>query len=198
MRHNGKFLWLNRELGICFVNDGGGDNDGGGGGNSDDDGDDDDVPVEELKKALKNARKLERAAIRERDALKREKQQREDGDKTEAEKAAAKIAELENQVKSYEIKEREAKVSSVIAEKAKLAGALVPEDIHALIRGNLEIDDDGNVKNADSAVKAFKELRPQYFQEGNIDSNARGNNRDNGGSEATSMNDAIRRAAGRA
>jgi hypothetical protein len=177
----------------CFVNDDGGNDDGGG-------GNDDDEPtgdLEAIKLALKNARKLERNAVRERDALKREKDERDNASKTELEKAQSKAAELEAKIREYETKEREATVSNAIAETAKKLGAIYPDDVYALVKNKVDVDDSGSVKNAERVVKELRETRPALFNEVDVDQNARNNNRSEKPSTSMDMSNQIRRATGR-
>lgn len=90
---------------------------------------------------------------------------REDAEKTELEKAQSKLAELEGELTGYKQRERDAALRRQVADVATKLGAHYPEDMYALVQGELDVADDGKVRNAEAAIKSLKESRPALFRE---------------------------------
>lgn len=108
--------------------------------------------LEELEKAEEERRKAE---MSEAERLKVEKE--------EAEKRAAELAE---QAKKAEEAAKQRIINTEIRSVARALNANDPNDVLALLdKSNIEIDEDGNVKGVEEAVKALKESKPWMFKQ---------------------------------
>jgi len=147
---------------------------------------------------IQNQRRAERTLKKERDDATGKVKEYEDKDKTELEKIQTKNKELEEQVKTLLAEQTRRNVASVIETAAQAAGALYPADVFKLIdQSELEMSDDGKVKNAEKVIQNLKQARPALF--GRAPSADGGAGRQGSSPEGAGvMNDLIRRAAGRA
>lgn len=144
---------------------------------------------------IKTLRGNERTLKRERDDAQGKLRTRDDADKTELEKATTLISEMQGKLDVLTRKERDAILRVAVAEVAKKNNAYVPEDIYALISSDLEVDDDGKPKNAETLVKALKAARPQYFGKQGVD--ARTQQQQNGNQTNVDWNTGVRALFGR-
>lgn len=197
MRYDSRFFG---QYGICCTNDNGGDENGGGGGNQQQQQQQKDPPwksefgdtfdADKAWEALQNSRKESRGFRSERDRLTTQLKERDDADKSETEKLRERLDNLEKENQGYKTRERETRVSRVVAEAASAAGAIYPEDVYALVSSQLEIDDNGEVRNAVGVIRELKSRRPALFDDGNVDQNQQ--NRQRGSNSAVNMNDLLR------
>lgn len=138
-------------------------------------------------------RKAEREALKRAEAAEKKLKEREDAERSDLEKAQARATELEEKLKSYEQRERESALRAQVAEVAKKIGAYYPEDVYVLVHEDLEVGDDGKVRNADAVVKSLKQNRPALFQRQTADA---GSGR-NGNAGPSEFNQSIRSMFGR-
>lgn len=116
---------------------------------------------------------------------------------TEAEKAEARIKELEARNADLEKTARTATVSALVTAAATTAGFANPSLANRLIRAeDIEFSDDGKPTNLDALMKDL--LRDNPYLVGRRGSANQGDGREGGGNTGTTMNDRIRQAAGRA
>lgn len=182
--------------------DGGDDKGGSGGGGDGGKGGDtppwgDEFKPEQAWATITNLRKSERelkSAVR---TLTTKVEAFETKDKTESEKLQDANTKLADRVKELEGRERAGSLRSQVAEEAKKAGAIYPDDVYALVQEDLEVSDEGKARNASEVVKTLKASRPQLFGRANgADGNAgRGGSTPTGSVDINSM---IRRASGHA
>lgn len=141
---------------------------------------------------IKAQRASERKALRERDAALAELKKRQDAEKTEAERLAERVKELETA-----IAQRDQQLTQTAIEAAlRDAGAKHPDLLVARVSAaDLDRDERGRFSNLDKQVDTLRQRYPDLFF-------SRTGSADGGGglvSAATdSMNSLIRRAAGRA
>jgi hypothetical protein len=116
----------------------------------------------ELDEKLKRLEALEKAEEERRKAEMTEAE-RLKAEKEEAEKKAQEAAE---QVKKAQESAQQRIINTEIRSVARVLNANDPNDVLALIdKSGIEIDDDGNVKGVDEAVKALKEAKPWMFKQ---------------------------------
>ena len=108
---------------------------------------------------LDNARKAERAAKREADELRNKLKALEDAQLSEAEKLQRRVQELETANQRYEQQQREATLRSTVAEEARKAGAVYPDELFALVREDL----DDTASNAAKVIRDYKASHPLLF-----------------------------------
>jgi hypothetical protein len=168
----------------------------GAGGNEQQGGDD----LAGLKSALDKERAERRKFEREFKQLADWKRQREQQEMTDAERTAARLKEFEAKEQEWERERRDLRLQTAITAAATKAGALNPEILHRLVDGGaVEWNDEtGQPKNLTAVVNELKREYPAMFRThggaGSADAGA-----GNGGNRPEqSMNDLIRRAAGRA
>lgn len=204
--------FLQRHNAGLSVNDGGGDGGQGGGGGAGDGGQGaggqqqkdppwksefgDSFDPNRAWTTIETQRKNERDAVKRAETAERKLKEIEDSGKSELEKTQARAAELEKENATFKQQERESAQRSAIAEEAKKAGAHYPEDIFVLVQRDLDVGEDGRVRNADKVVRDLKQSRPALFQRQSADAGA-GKNGSSSSGGAQSINDALRRAAGR-
>lgn len=191
-----------KELGFCFVNDEDKGDDNGGAGNDEKK----DAPwarefgdkfePDKAWETIQNSRKSERQMRNKLESLEKRISERDDADKSEIDKVKSQLEKLMEENNTYKQRERERTLSSVVAEAARKEGAIYPDDVYALVASQLEVDDDGKPRNADSIIRNLKSNRPMLFEDRNVDQNVQNRQRSNNQS-SNNMNDLIRRAAGK-
>jgi len=163
-----------------------------------DDGDGDDLG--KLKTALGKERQRARELEREVKPLRTFKQERESSEKTASEKVAARIAELEGQVTTAQQRERTYALRDAIEEAVsgeKLTLAAPVGRLLKLIDGEaVDWSDDGKPQNATALLKGLVKSDPYLFAARRVPSADGGAGRESG-SGVPSINDQIRRMAGR-
>lgn len=122
-------------------------------------------------------------------------QQFEDRDKSELTKAQEAATAKEQEAHEWAGKFRTLLAENAVRDAAEAAGARKPRTIWRLIKDDLEVDEEGQVRNLDKALKAIKESDPELFRvvDGGADG---GKGREAGANGATNMNDLLRRQAG--
>lgn len=147
--------------------------------------------------ALQREREARENAIKERDALAAKVKEFEDRDKSEAQKNAERIQELEQQLTAEQSARRTALAEVATTTAARKANFRNPDLAFRLIAGDVEFDDKGQPKNIDRLLSDLAKTYPDLVS-GNGGGSGLG---PQGAPVATgnqSMNDIIRRAAGRA
>lgn len=116
----------------------------------------------ELDEKLKRLEALEKADEERRKAEMTEAERL----KAEKEEAAKKAEEAAEQVKKAQETANQRIVNTEIRSVARALNANDPNDVLALLdKSIVEIDDDGNVKGVEEAVKALKEAKPWMFKQ---------------------------------
>ncbi len=146
-----------------------------------------------LKSALQAEREARRTEEKTRKDLEKRLKAIEDSGKTEAEKIAARLKELEddNAAKSRAIQERDAK--DAVREAARKAGAPDADLVYRVIRADLEYDE-GRAVNVKDLIDDLKATTPHLFKApaGKAD----GGSGTSGKPKHDDMNARIRQAAG--
>lgn len=114
---------------------------------------------------------------------------------TDAEKAAQALADRERALNEREVKAVERENVSTVAAAASALGFRDPRDAYALIREDLDRNDDGTIKNPDRALRDLLRDKP-YLGTGAGGADA-GQGRGAGAPIGRTFNDAIRTAAGK-
>ncbi len=84
----------------------------------------------------------------------------------EKEEAARKAQEAEEQAKKAQESANQRIINTEIRSIARSLNANDPNDVLALLdKSNVEIDEEGNVKGVEDAVKALKEAKPWMFKQ---------------------------------
>jgi hypothetical protein len=130
-------------------------------GNSTDDGDfDKDRAIGTIKKLRENEKTLKQQ-LKELETLKAKQKEREDAEKSEADRLKEQIADLESKATKAERELTETLNRTAIERAASKAGAADPEDIFRLLDpDDFERDDAGKVTNADDLVKDLLKRKP--------------------------------------
>ncbi|MDF1510779.1 scaffolding protein [Robertmurraya sp. DFI.2.37] len=116
----------------------------------------------ELDEKLKRLEALEKADEERRKAEMTEAERL----KAEKEEAAKKAEEAAEQAKKAQETANQRIVNTEIRSVARALNANDPNDVLALLdKSIVEIDDDGNVKGVEEAVKALKEAKPWMFKQ---------------------------------
>jgi predicted nucleic acid-binding Zn-ribbon protein len=88
-------------------------------------------------------------------------QELEDAQKSDLERAQAKVAALEAQVASAQAAHRDALIRAAVEREAHAQGAVKADVVYRLVdRAAIELGADGEVKGADKAVKALLDAEP--------------------------------------
>lgn len=122
-------------------------------------------------------------------------QQFEDRDKSELTKAQEAATAKEQEAGEWAAKYRTLLAEQTVRDAAQDAGARNPRAIWRLIKDDLEVGEDGQVRNLDKALKAAKESTPELFKvvDGTADG---GRGRQDASNGMTDMNRLVRRHAG--
>lgn len=120
----------------------------------------------------------------------------EDEKLSESEKLQNRVKELEEKEKQWERERTESRLRSQVAEAGRKAGAIDPDVLYRLVDpDDIVLDDSGKPKNLDALIKHLRDTRPYLFgKPGSADGGA---GRRTGATGAETMNDRIRRLAGR-
>lgn len=144
--------------------------------------------------ALRREREQREAAERANRKLAAELKAYQDKDKTESERNAERIAELERTNSELVAKRREDALRLAASAEARKLGFRNPDIAHRLVAGTVEFDDSGTPKNLDRLLADIAKSEP-YLVNGTTDFG--GGPRGSAPATGQNMNDAIRRAAGR-
>lgn len=145
---------------------------------------------------IKTLRSNERSLARAKKDLEDKSKEREDAEKSELQKLQEAHKTLTDELAGLKGAEKRRTVASAISAEAGKQGAIYPDDIFRLIdESDIDLTDEGKVKNAEKLVTNLKTARPALF--GKAPGADGGPGRGNGGGSATGMNDLIRQAAGR-
>lgn len=178
------------------------DGDGGAGGDDGDDGaggdggkgDADDRA--ELKDALRKEREARKTADRELKKLQGRIDELDGRDKSDVERLTKERDQLKTDLADRETKVRE-RVGRVAAiEAAGKANAVSTKAVYALIRDDIDFDDDGEPTNVERLIAQAKKDEPQLFRAA-VGSGDGGKGGDTPQDENERMNQLIRQAAGR-
>jgi uncharacterized coiled-coil DUF342 family protein len=113
-----------------------------------------------LKSALEKEREARKQADKDLKALRREIDGLKNGSKSETEKLAA--LEQERDEISRKLRERDAR--DTVLDAARKAGASDPTVVYRYLKSDLDIDDDGEVKNLKTLIDDAKTTAPQLFR----------------------------------
>lgn len=113
--------------------------------------------------------------------------------KSDEEQRQARLAAAEARAEALEAQLRSTTARIAVSERARKAGAISPNAVYALIRDDLEFDDDGDATNIADAIAQLRKDEPSLFRAaaGDGDGGRRGPN------SGDDMNSTIRRMAGR-
>lgn len=127
-----------------------------------DDGDDfdKDRALATIKK-LRDQEKASKAQLRELETLKAKQKERDDAEKSEADRLKEQIAELERKATVAEQQLTETRNRQAIERAAIKAGAAEADDVFQLLKSkDFELDDGGNITNADKLVTDLLKAKP--------------------------------------
>lgn len=117
--------------------------------------------IQKLRANEKAARDAARAVARERDELKAKQKQADDEQLSETERLRNRTAELERIADEKDRELKDARNRTAIERAAVKAGAVDPEDFHRLLNAaNFDLDDKGNLLNAEALVKSLLKDKP--------------------------------------
>lgn len=88
-------------------------------------------------------------------------------DKSDAEKTSAALKAAEERATAAELRLRDANARVAVSDAATNAKAISVRAVYALIRDDLEFDDDGEPTNVDALVKASIKAEPSLFRAAN-------------------------------
>jgi DNA repair exonuclease SbcCD ATPase subunit len=122
------------------------------------------------------------AKVKELEPLANKAKELEDAQRTDLEKAQAKAADLEAKLAQAQQAHAEALIRAAVEREAHAQGAVKAEVVYRLVdRSGIALDESGEVKGADKAVKALLEAEPYLKgQTGNGTSAVPGTPRPNG------------------
>jgi hypothetical protein len=144
--------------------------------------------------ALKAERDARKKAERDLKALNTRLAELENAGKSESEQIAARLKAAEERATAAELRLRATAGQAVTAELASKHGAISTRAVYALIRDDIDYDDDGEPTNIADLIGKAKKDEPQLFRAaaGSGDGGKRGPI-----TEPDDMNARIRRMAGR-
>ena len=144
--------------------------------------------------ALKAERDARKKAERDLKALRTRLDELENAGKSEDEKRQAALKAAEDRATAAESRYRAAIGRAAVTDAASKAGAISAKAVYALIRDDIDFDDDGEPTNIDALVAAAKKDEPSLFRAA-----AGSGDGGKGGTLITNddMNAEIRRRAGR-
>lgn len=144
--------------------------------------------------AIRKERDARRTAERDLKALKAELATLKGRDQSDEEKREADRKALAERADTAEQKLRSANARVAISEAATKANAISVKAVIALVRDDLEFDDDGEPMNVESLIRQARKEEPQLFRaSGGSGDGGKGAGKDT----PANVNDAIRRALGR-
>jgi hypothetical protein len=115
-------------------------------------------------KALKAERDARRKAERELKALNTRLAELENAGKSEDEKQSAALKAAEDRATALEARIRDTNARSAVTDAATKANAVSTKAVYALIRDDIEFDDDGEPTNIADLIKAAKADEPSLFR----------------------------------
>lgn len=132
---------------------------------------DDDFDKERALATIRKLRETEKTAkanATELEALRAKVKAADDASKTETERLAAKVAELEGALTSAQVARQDALIRAAIDRAANAANAVDADAVYLLLdRSDVTIGDDGSVKGADKAVKDLLTAKPYLVKSDN-------------------------------
>lgn len=144
--------------------------------------------AKELKEARADAAKY-RAELRKLQAA---QTKRDEAELSEGQKIAKRLKDLEDQNAALLTERQERIVSSAVADAARDAGAIYPDDVYALLKADVELTDEGKVRNVMALINSLKSRRPALFSTVSGDGGAGRAS----GARSNNMNDLIRAGFG--
>lgn len=151
---------------------------------------------------ITNLRNAEKALTRRASTAEGKVKEFEQADQTEAQKLKSTVDELKAQLTQYQEREKAANLRSQIAEEARKQNALGPDDVFALLdQAQIEVDENGKVKNAVALVNGIRTAKPYLFGQQTVGAGAGRNGRggsdqEKAGGGSSAFNDSIRRSFG--
>lgn len=115
------------------------------------------------KAALVEERKARRDAERQLKALQGQLKALEDANKTEAQKATDEAAKARQEADQLRARLQGLAIRSAVSDAATKARAIDVDAVHALIRDDITVDDDGNPQGVDKAITALAKAKPFLF-----------------------------------
>jgi hypothetical protein len=113
---------------------------------------------------LKSERDARKAAERELTALRKRLDDLEGKDKSDVERIAGERDQLRKDLEDQQKRVRRAAGKAAALEAARSANAIAPTAVYALIRDDLEFDDDDEPTNLDALLIGAKKQEPALFQ----------------------------------
>jgi len=157
------FLFLSNNAGAGGSGDG---NDGGddGGDSNDDNNDGKDDAAAGLKSALDKERSRAKTAERDLKAAQKRLDELDNASKSETEKVAAALKAAEDRASTAETRLRDANARSAVTEAAGKANAISTRAVYALIRSDLDFNDDGEPTNVSELIAQARKDEPSLFR----------------------------------
>ncbi len=112
----------------------------------------------------------------------------ESANKTELQKREDAVKAAEDRATALETRLRDLSARSAVTDAATKANAISTRAVYALIRSDLEFDDDGQPTNVDALLKAAQKDEPSLFKQ----ANGRGDGSAGGENKTTNINDLLR------
>lgn len=168
-------------LSLLLLTDPGGSGDGDGNddgdGDTPSDGDDDGDDLSAIKTALDKERKAGREASKRAKSLEKELNDLKTTGQSEEEKARTAQKALEDRAVAAEQKLHDANARNAVTEAATKANAVSINAVYALVRSDIEFDDDGEPTNIPDLIGAARKNEPALFRAagGGLDGNKSGN-----------------------
>jgi hypothetical protein len=91
----------------------------------------------------------------------------ENASKTELERRDAALKAAEDRASTLETRLRDLSARSAVTDAATKVNAISPRAVYALIKGDLDFDDDGNPTNVDALLKQAQKDEPSLFRAAN-------------------------------
>lgn len=114
--------------------------------------------------ALKAERDARKKAERELKSLSARLAEIENAGKSESEKIAERLKAAEERATAAELRLRAANGQRAVTDAASKHGAISTKAVYALIRDDIEYDDDGEPQNIDALISAARKDEPQLFR----------------------------------
>ena len=114
--------------------------------------------------ALKAERDARRKAERDLKALRTRLDELENAGKSEDEKRTAALRAAEDRATAAELRYQAAIGRAAVTEAATKAGAISTKAVYALIREDIDFDDDGEPTNIEDLITAARKDEPQLFR----------------------------------
>lgn len=154
--------------------------------------------VSGLKSALEKEREARKTAEKASKDLEKRLAAIENSGKSESEKIAARLKELEdaNAAKDKAIRERDARDAVRAAARSAGAPADAIDAVYRMVKGDLEYGDDGTVTNLADLLKDAKTIAPQLFRAASANGGAGNRQKAEGLTGNQRINAGIRQIAG--